>query len=78
MITYFKMKRHEWKVKAMLYGMLVSIIDNQKNVIDFIQTMYTALKDVPADELKSEFVSKIAEFAHAQAVKEHKSENEDN
>lgn len=45
MITYFKMKRHEWKVKAMLYEMLVSVMD---------------------------------ELVHAQAVKEHKSENEDN
>lgn len=26
MITYLKMKRHEWKVKAMLYGMLVRIL----------------------------------------------------
>lgn len=26
MITYFKMKRQEWKVKAILYGMLVRIM----------------------------------------------------
>ena len=36
MITYFKMKRNEWKVKAMFYGIIVQIMDNQDEIKDMI------------------------------------------
>lgn len=64
MFTYLKMKRNEWKVKAMFYGTIAGLIDNQKEVIILLQKMYTALKDVPAEELQKEFISKLAEIIH--------------
>ena len=64
MFTYFKMKRNEWKVKAMFYGIIASIIDNQKPIITMAQTLFAELKDVPAEELRSEFISKVAELIH--------------
>lgn len=64
MFTYLKMKKNEWKVKAMVYGTIVALIDNQKDVLMLLQKMYTALKDVPAEELQKEFVSKLAEIIH--------------
>lgn len=64
MFTYIKMKRNEWKIKSMLYGMIVAAIDSQKEVLGLIQKMYLALKDVPADELRSEFVNRLAEIIH--------------
>lgn len=70
MFEYFKMKRNEWKVKAMFYGMIVGFVENQKDFIDFIQKLYVAVKDVPADEIRKELITKIAELAHEQAVKE--------
>ena len=33
MIKYFKLKRNEIKVKAMLYEVIVNVIDNQKDLI---------------------------------------------
>ena len=37
MITYFiRMKRNEWKVKAMLYGTIAQIMDNQDQIKDMI------------------------------------------
>ena len=64
MFEYFKMKRNEWKVKAMLYGMIVGFVENQKDFIDFIQKLYVAVKDVPTDELRKELVKAVVEIVH--------------
>ena len=64
MFTYWRMKKNEWKVKAMVYGAIAALINNQKEVLTLLQKMYAALKDVPADELQKEFVSKLAEIIH--------------
>ncbi len=70
MFTYFKMKKNENRIKAMFYGMIVGFIDNQKEFIDIIQKMYAALKDIPADQFKDEFISKLAEIATEHPTKE--------
>lgn len=77
MITYFKMKKNEWKVKAQFYGFISKIMDNQKNIISLIQNLFVSLKDVPADELQNEFVTRIAELAHEQAMQDKKADNKD-
>lgn len=68
MFTYFiKMKFNEWKVKAMLYGTIAQIMDNQdeiKDMIDLVKRLYEELKDVPTEDLQKEFVSKLAEIIH--------------
>ena len=67
MITYFRMKRNEWKVKAMLYGTIAQIMDNQdeiKDMINFVKKLYEELKDVPAEDLQKEFIGKLAEIIH--------------
>lgn len=33
MITYLKMKRNEWKIKAKLYGFILAVLDNQGELI---------------------------------------------
>lgn len=75
MIRYFMMKRNEWKVKAMFYGTIASVMDEQKDIIGFVQRLYIALKDVPMEDLRKELISNIAELAHEQAVKEREVEN---
>ncbi len=64
MFTYLKMKKNEWKVKAFLYGAVAALLDNQKDVLEWIQKLYIALKDVPADELQREFVTRLTEAIH--------------
>ncbi len=64
MITYFKMKKNEWKVKATLYKMIASIMDNQKGIIEFAQKLFLSLKDVSIEDMQEELISKIAELAH--------------
>ena len=67
MITYFRMKRNEWKVKAMLYGTIAQIIDNQdeiKDMINLVKRLYEDLKDVSTEDLQKEFIGKLAEIIH--------------
>lgn len=62
--NYIKMKKNEWKIKATVYGAIAVLIDGQKELLSMLQNMYTALKDVPAEELQKEFVAKLAEIIH--------------
>ena len=64
MIKFIRMKKNELKVKAMLYGTIAALIDDQKDILELLQKMYIALKDVPAEELRSELISKLAETVH--------------
>ena len=67
MITYIKYKRNEWKVKAMLYGTIAQIMDNQdeiKDMINLVKKLYEELKDIPTEDLQKEFVGKLAEIIH--------------
>lgn len=66
------MKHAEWKIKAMFYGTIATLIDNQKEIVELLQKMYIALKDVPADDLQKEFISKLAEIIH----EDNKNEND--
>lgn len=61
--NYFKMKKNEWKVKAQLYGIITTFIDNQTDVISFLKKMYEALKDVDPDELKDILITKVIELS---------------
>ena len=67
MFKYITYKRNEWKVKAMLYGTIAQIMDNQdeiKDMINLVKRLYEELKDVPTEDLQKEFVSKLAEIIH--------------
>ena len=68
MFTYFiKMKKNELKVKAMFYGTIIQIMDNQyeiKDMLDLVKRLYEELKNIPTEDLQKEFVSKFAEIIH--------------
>ena len=64
---YITYKKNEWKVKAMLYGTIAQIMDNQdeiKDMINLVKRLYEELKDVPTEDLQKEFVSVLAEIIH--------------
>ena len=64
---YITYKKNEWKVKAMLYGTIAQIMDNQdeiKDMLDLVKRLYDELKDVPTEDLQKEFVSALAEIIH--------------
>ena len=64
---YITYKKNEWKVKAMLYGTIIQIMDNQdeiKDMLDLVKRLYEELKDVPTEDLQKEFIGKLAEIIH--------------
>ena len=48
MITYLKMKRNEWKVKAYFYAMILKFVDEQKDIFAALENLSGVLKDTPA------------------------------
>lgn len=70
LINWYRAKKAELKVKAMFWGILAGVIDNQKPIIDMIGGLYNELKGVSAEELRSEFISKMAEIIHAERENE--------
>ena len=64
MTTYLKMKRAEWNVKAKCYGAIAFLLEEQGDILELLQNLYAALKDVPAEELRGEFISRLTELIH--------------
>ena len=64
MITYFKMKIKEHKIKLALYFSIEEIMNEKEDVIAFIKNLYLVLKDTPVNELRDVFMEKLAEIIH--------------
>lgn len=64
------MKKREIEVKTRLYGLVLDFIDEKENLIGLVKNLYTELKDVPMDELRSEFIKKLAEIIHSENNKD--------
>ena len=60
MITLIRMKYKEWKLKLALYTVLEAVAAEQKDIAALLSRLYAALKDVPLDELRGEFLGKLA------------------
>lgn len=76
MIKYWimkrKMKRDEVMVKAMFYGTIASLMENQSEIKEYLglaKKLFIELKDVPTDELRKEFIGKLAEIIHEENKK---------
>ena len=63
MREYFRMKKNEWRVKARLFGMIASFMENRKGITDLLKKLYEALKDTDSEELKEMLVTKIVELS---------------
>ena len=64
---YITYKKNEWKVKAIFYGAIVQLMDNQdeiKDMLDLVKRLYEELKDVPTEDLQKEFISTLANIIH--------------
>jgi len=61
---YIKMKKNELRIKSAIYDMIVSVMDEQSDIVELVKKLYITLKDVPADELKSEFIVNLARIIH--------------
>ena len=70
LMNWYRAKKAELKVKAVLYKALAGIIENQKPIMKMIQTLFTELKEVSPEELKNEFIGKMAELIHEQSAED--------
>ncbi len=70
MFKYFKMKRNEWKIKAVIYGIIASVMDNQQEIIETVKKLFLSLKDISAEDMQQEFISKITELIYEENRKE--------
>ena len=60
------MKKREIELKTRLYGLALDFLDEIENLIGLVKNLYTELKDVPMNELRSEFIKKLAEIIHSE------------
>ena len=64
MIRYFRVKLMELRIKEMIYGTVLGVMNNQKDIIELCQKLYVALKDVPMEDLQKELITVIATIVH--------------
>ena len=67
MITYFRMKLAEWKVKAMFYGTIASFIDDKSGRVQTILNLIDSVKGMTGEELRTEFIAGLAGIIHDEA-----------
>lgn len=70
MITYFKMKMAEWKVKGLFYGTIASFVDNKSGRLQTILNLVDSVKGLTGEELRTEFISGLAGIIHDEAEQE--------
>jgi hypothetical protein len=68
--NWFIMKKKEITLKITLYTAIEKVIAEQKDITTLLSNLFTVLKDVPLNELKDEFLGKLAEIIHDQAEAE--------
>lgn len=68
--NWFAMKKKEISLKITLYTVIEKLITEQKDITALLSDLYAALKDVPFNELKDEFIMKLADIIHDQAEAE--------
>lgn len=67
MITYFKMKMAEWKVKGLFYGTIASFIDDKSGRVQTILNLIDSVKGMTGEELRTEFIAGLAGIIHDEA-----------
>lgn len=70
MITYFKMKHKEWRIKLAFYSAIITVFENNKEIADFLKKMYEGLKGVPVEKFQEELIRAVAGLVHDDAQKE--------
>lgn len=70
MITYFKMKMAEWKVKGLFYGTIASFVDDKSGRLQTILNLIDSVKGLTGEELRTEFITGLAGIIHNEAEQE--------
>lgn len=69
MFTYFKMKRKQWKIKNALYSGILNFMENKSEIIKTVKKLFDSVKDMSVEEIRDEFIGKLAEIIHEENKK---------
>ena len=59
MLTYFKMKMCEWKIKLAFYSSVNEFLDNKDAIISTVKNIFDSVKDLNGDELRTAFIDSV-------------------
>lgn len=60
MLTYFKMKMCEWKIKLAFYSSVKELLDNKDAIVSTVKNIYDSVKDLTGDELQAAFIDSVS------------------
>ena len=68
--NYLKMKALETTLKLQLYTGIRAFMKEKQDLAGLLLRLYTALKDVPAEELRDQFVEAVAKAVQGDGTAE--------
>lgn len=72
MITYFRMKINEWKLKNAIYSGVLGFMNNKKTIFDTLKNLFDSVKGMTGEELRDAFIGRLAEIIHEESKKREK------
>ncbi len=69
MFTYFKMKKNEWKIRNAVYNSILAFMENKKDIVNTARKLFDSVKDMSAEDIRDEFIGKLAEIVHDESNK---------
>ena len=78
MFTYFKMKKNEWKIRNTIYNSILSVMESKKDIVNTAKKLFDSVKDMSAEDLRDEFIGKLAEIIHEESEKHRVNKNTEN
>ena len=63
-IKWFMMKKKEIEVKLAFYTVFSQLCENYSSYFTIIEDLFNQLKDVPTDQIRDQFLEKLAEIVH--------------
>lgn len=78
MNTYFKMKKNEWKIKNAIYNSILGFMKNKQDIVNTTKKLLDSVKDMSGEEIRDEFISKLAEIVHEESKRQRDNKETEN
>ena len=70
MFTYFKMKKNEWKIRNAICNGILGFMESKRDIVDTAKKLFDSVKDMSAEDIRDEFIGKLAEIVHEESKKQ--------
>lgn len=78
MFTYFKMKISEWKIRNAIYNSILGFMESKRDIVNTAKKLFDSVKDMSAEDLRDEFIGKLAEIIHEESNRQRSNKNTEN